>query len=102
MEASQLHYCLSNKRQALKVILWKETKWKELFRKELCQRCFNEYVWFHSYLVRVIRYKRQYKIIVSNVNAIDARNDRIESARPEGISEAIVERYAYWNERGKG
>lgn len=42
-----------------------------------------------------MRYKRQCKIIVNNVNANDARNDRIESARPEGISEATVETHTY-------
>lgn len=45
--------------------------------------------------MRVIRYKRECKIIVNNVNANDARNDRIVSARPGDISDASGERHAY-------
>lgn len=40
----------------------------------------------------VIRYKRQCKVVVNNVNANGVRDDRTNSAGPKGISEATVER----------
>lgn len=82
---------MSNKHQALKIILWIESKWKLWFRKGLCQRCFNEEVLFHRHLVSVIRCKRQCKVAVNNINANDIRNDRTESAGAEGFLEATVE-----------
>lgn len=39
----------------------------------------------------VIRYKSQCKVIVNSINAIDAGNDSLESASPEGIVKAAVE-----------
>lgn len=42
--------------------------------------------WVSGHLARMmIGYKSQCKVIVNNINAIDAGNDSIESTSPEGI-----------------